>query len=100
MPNSPQETRALKARLSDLEAALNAHYCQMGKRMLELAEEEQRSVGNLVDEIILTRKQLYLENHECRCEACLNINPEGSNYCNACGARISQVQDDSEEVYP
>jgi hypothetical protein len=49
----------LERDLNKMEATLNEHYCNVGKQLLEMAEQEDREINNLVDKIIEIKKQLY-----------------------------------------
>jgi hypothetical protein len=42
-----------------METTLNEHYCNIGKQLLEMAEQEDQEINNLVDKIIEIKKQLY-----------------------------------------
>lgn len=89
---NPAETEEEK--LARLEFELQQHYCQIGKCVLELAVAEQRAVGDLIDEIIMTRHRIAVAQGEKRCEECLAYNTPGSIYCKRCGARLNETENE------
>lgn len=46
------------AKLNQLEQALNDSYCRLGETVLDLAEQELRSIHRLMEEIIRLRQEL------------------------------------------
>ena len=88
------KTVDLEAVLSKKERELNELYCEMGKSLLELAENEQRVANRLVDEIIALRKKLVRAHNSVQCPECLAFNAAGSNYCSRCGSRFENGEAD------
>ena len=88
--NDPElmEIQRLEPSLSEMEAALNEHYCDVGKSLLELAEKEDKEINQLVDQIIETRRQLTALQKQVRCPSCLSYNDSDSRYCNHCGTKL------------
>ena len=50
----------LERRLTELEEMLTRCYYQLGKGICELVDKKQADIDNIVNEIILLRKQLNL----------------------------------------
>lgn len=90
--NDPElmEIRRLEQSLSEMEAALNEHYCDIGKSLLELAEKEDKEINQLVDQIIETRRQITALQKQVRCPGCLSYNDPDSRYCSHCGTKLQQ----------
>ena len=82
------EVQRLEASLCEMEAALNEHYRDIGKSLLEFAEKEDREINQLVDQIIETRRQLTALQGQVLCPACLAYNDPVSRYCSRCGAKL------------
>ena len=89
---------SMEQALSRLEADLQVRYSNMGKRLLELAEQEQREVNRLVDDMISIRKKLANAKHEIQCDHCLAFNAADSKYCKRCGAKIT-ASDEGDNDY-
>ena len=53
-----EEISRMEKDLSKMEDNLYEHYCEIGKRILETAEQENKKVNRLVDQIIETRQKL------------------------------------------
>ncbi len=77
--------RETEEALIRLEARLQDRYSLMGKNLLELADNEQRSINQIVEEIIQTKNKLAIARHEQPCPHCMIYNPEDSKYCRNCG---------------
>lgn len=90
------EIRQTEEELIKLELELQAHYCQMGKSILELADTEQKAIGRLVDEIIKCRKRLARRRQEIECPQCTAYNTADSIYCKRCGAMLQKTQEVNE----
>jgi NADH pyrophosphatase NudC (nudix superfamily) len=71
-----------------MEATLNEHYCNIGKQLLEMAEQEDQEINNLVDRIIEIKKQLYELRQTVQCPSCLLMNSSESRYCGHCGNKL------------
>lgn len=82
------ESAALEEELHNLENKLTEQYCQMGKTVLELAENEKAVTDKLVDEIIEIRLRLSAEREELECESCACLNDSDSLYCKRCGNKF------------
>lgn len=82
------EVQRLEQSLSEMEAALNEHYRDVGKSLLELAEREDKEIGQLVDQIIETRRQITILRGQVQCPSCLSYNGRDSRYCSHCGAKL------------
>lgn len=89
MENGNTQTADLESVLSKKEQELNELYCDMGKSLLEMAENEQRVANRLVDEIIALRKKLVRARKSVQCAECLAYNAADSNYCSRCGSRLA-----------
>lgn len=83
------EVLQLEKLLTTQEIELQARYCQLGKQLLALAEDEQRRIDLLVDGIIDTHKKLVLAKHEIECPDCTTFNTEDSRYCKRCGTPLT-----------
>ncbi|MGI6176531.1 MAG: zinc ribbon domain-containing protein [Christensenellales bacterium] len=99
------ETNAEGADLMRLEEALGkkqhqlqAHYCQIGKSILEIADGEQKTIDALVDDIIEIRKKIVAIKHEIECAKCMTYNPPDSRYCRRCGTPL-KLQSKKENEY-
>lgn len=82
----------LEGELNHLEADLQAHYCQIGKEILELAEKEQGQINNLVDQIINIKKKLAVIKNNIQCPWCMAYNSSDSKYCKHCGEEIDTIE--------
>lgn len=82
------EVQRLTKSLSEMEAALNEHYCNVGKSLLELAEKEDKEINQLVDQIIETRRRIAVLQKQLQCPSCLSYNSPDSRYCNHCGTKL------------
>ncbi|MDL2214098.1 zinc ribbon domain-containing protein [Clostridia bacterium OttesenSCG-928-O13] len=82
--------------LDKLEGELQGRYRDMGKGLLELADQEQREIDRLVDEIVKTRKKLTRARHEIQCDECTAFNPPDSRYCRRCGAKLPMADNKKE----
>lgn len=82
------EVQRLAKSLSEMEAALNEHYCDVGKSLLELAEKEDKEINQLVDQIIETRRRIAALQKKIQCPACLSYNSSDSRYCSHCGTKL------------
>lgn len=81
----------MEGELTHLEADLQARYCQIGKEILELAENEQGKINNLVDEIIKIKKKLAVIKNEIQCPWCMAYNSSDSKYCKHCGEELDTI---------
>ena len=82
------EIQRLEQSLSEMEAALTEHYCDIGKSLLELAEKEDKEINQLVDQIIETRRQIAALQKKVQCPGCLFYNSPDSRYCSHCGKKL------------
>jgi hypothetical protein len=71
-----------------METALNERYCNIGKQLLEMAEQEDQEINSLVDQIIEVKKQLYELDRTVQCPNCLWMNSSESKYCSHCGNEL------------
>lgn len=81
----------LEDKITHLETDLQAHYCQIGKEILELAENKQEEINNLVDRIIELKKKLAVIKKEIECPWCMTFNPSDSKCCKNCGEVLDTV---------
>ena len=81
----------LEGELFHLEADLQAHYCQIGKEILEIVENEKEKINNLVDEIIRIKKKIAVLKNEIECPWCMAYNPAGSQCCKHCGENLTRT---------
>lgn len=82
------EIQRLTKSLGEMEAALNEHYCDVGKSLLELAEKEDKEINQLVDQIIETRRRIAALQKKIQCPDCLSHNSADSRYCSRCGTKL------------
>jgi septal ring factor EnvC (AmiA/AmiB activator) len=82
------EAQRLERNLNKMETTLNEHYCNIGKQLLEMVEQEDHEINELVDKIIETKKQLYELNQTVQCPSCLLMNSSESRYCSHCGNEL------------
>jgi uncharacterized protein YicC (UPF0701 family) len=83
-----EEVQRLERDLNKMETTLNEHYCNVGKQLLEMAEQEDQEINNLVDKIIEIKKQLYELDQTVQCPSCLLKNSSNSRYCSHCGNEL------------
>jgi len=60
--------------LSKMECALYEQYCEIGKGILEMAEQENKKINFLVDRIIETHQKLAEAKNEKYCPECAEHN--------------------------
>jgi septal ring factor EnvC (AmiA/AmiB activator) len=82
------EVQRLERNLNKMETTLNEHYCNIGKQLLEMVEQEDQEINNLVDKIIEIKKQLYELEQTVQCPSCLLMNSSDSRYCSHCGCEL------------
>lgn len=87
----------LEGELFHLEADLQAHYCQIGKEILDMVESEKGKINDLVDEIIKLKKKIAVLNNEIECPWCMAYNLSGSQYCKHCGEKLNAIERVGEE---
>lgn len=87
-PERGVEVQRLAQSLSEMEAALNEHYCDIGKSLLELAEKKDKEINQLVDQIIETRRRIAALQQKIQCPDCLAYNSSDSRYCSHCGKKL------------
>lgn len=78
----------LEEALAKKEHELQELYYQMGKRILEIADGEQKTIDTLVDDIIGIRKKIVAIKHDIQCWECMTYNPKDSRYCRHCGISL------------
>jgi hypothetical protein len=83
-----ENIQRLERNLNKMETTLNEHYCNIGKRLLEMAEQEDQEINSLVDKIIKIKKQLYDYEHTVQCPSCFLMNRSDSRYCSHCGNEL------------
>jgi hypothetical protein len=83
-----ENVQNLERDLNKMETILNEHYCNIGKQLLEMAEQEDQEINNLVDKIIDIKKRLYELEQTVQCPSCLLKNSSGSRYCRHCGNEL------------
>jgi NADH pyrophosphatase NudC (nudix superfamily) len=79
------EVQRLERNLNKMETTLNEHYCNIGKQLLEMVEQEDQEINNLVDKIIEIKKQIFELNQTVQCPSCLLMNSSENRYCSHCG---------------
>lgn len=89
-PGNKNDIQRMEEELSVSEAKLQMRYSQMGKSLLEMAEDEQKAVDQLVDKIIRLKKQISAAKNERRCPECMVLNSSDNNYCRHCGAKLAE----------
>jgi septal ring factor EnvC (AmiA/AmiB activator) len=82
------DVQRLERDLNKMETTLNEHYCNIGKQLLEMAEQEDREINNLVDKIIEIKKKIYELGEAIQCPNCLLVNSSESRYCSHCGNEL------------
>ncbi|NLL66338.1 MAG: zinc ribbon domain-containing protein [Clostridiaceae bacterium] len=95
--NMENKTTHLEEELALLEADLQAHYCQIGKEILDMVESEKGKINDLVDEIIKLKKKIAVLNNEIECPWCMAYNLSGSQYCKHCGEKLNAIERVGEE---
>ena len=88
-----KEIKQMEQELSRLEYELYEQYYEVGKGILEKAEQESRKINCLVDQIIEARRKLAEAQREKRCSQCAEANDHNSLYCKRCGARLPEGDD-------
>jgi uncharacterized protein (DUF3084 family) len=83
-----ENVQRLERNLNKMETALNEHYCNIGKQLLEMAEQEDQEINSLVDKIIEIKKQLYELEQTVQCPSCFLMNSSDSRYCSHCGCEL------------
>jgi len=83
--------------LSKMEHDLHERYCEIGKGILETAEQENKKVNHLVDQIIETHQKLSEVKKEKYCPECAQHNDWNSLYCKRCGGKLSFVDNTKED---
>jgi hypothetical protein len=83
-----ENVRKLARDLNKMETTLNEHYCNIGKQLLEIAEQEDQEINGLVDKIIEIKKKLYELGQTVQCPCCLLMNSSESRYCSHCGNEL------------
>jgi NADH pyrophosphatase NudC (nudix superfamily) len=83
-----EHVQSLERDLNKMETTLNEHYCNIGKQLLEMAEQEDHEINKLVDKIIELKKQLYELHQTVQCPSCLLMNSSESRYCSHCGNKL------------
>lgn len=86
------EIERLEQALHRMERELQTNYQEIGKTVLEAADQQQKEVNKLVDDIISTRKQLSIAIEEIECDDCLAFNPRDARYCKRCGKKLDQTE--------
>ena len=87
-----REIEKLEQSLRRMEHDLQTHYQEMGKTILEVADQRQKEVNKLVDEMIEMQKKLSKARHEIECDACLAFNPLDARYCKRCGKKLTPTE--------
>lgn len=82
------EAEYAEARLRRLEQELYDHYYQLGKSLLELAEQEQRQISKIIEKIIEARNRLAVAKEEKSCPYCMTFNDSDSVFCKRCGQKL------------
>lgn len=87
------EIQVLEQSLEEMETALEEHYRDIGKQILEMAEKESKGINQEVDEIIETQLQLASLQKKTRCPECFTFNDHDSRYCKHCGKKLEIVRE-------
>lgn len=93
IPVTQGEIRQIEQELSKMEYELYEQYYEVGKGLLEKAEQENRKINDLVDKIIATRRKIAKAKQEKYCPECTESNDYNSLYCKRCGARLPETDD-------
>lgn len=91
--DSQEEIKRMEQELSKMEYDLYEQYYEVGKSILEKAEQENKRINDLVEQIIETRRKLSEAKQEKYCPKCAASNDHGGLYCKRCGARLSDTGD-------
>lgn len=78
-----------------MEQELLEKYCDVGKFVLEKVEKENREIDQLVDQVIEVKKELVKVKGEIQCPHCYQYNEPDSIYCNRCGKKLEEKQEES-----
>lgn len=82
----------IERELRKMEHNLYEKYCEVGKGILEKAEQESKNINSIVDQIIETRRKLVELKLEKNCPTCEAFNDHNSIYCKRCGARLPDAE--------
>lgn len=96
-PVTQEEIRHMEQEVSKMEYDLYEFYCDVGKGILEKAEQENRKINGMVDDIIEARLKLAKAKREKCCPACVQLNDHNSVYCKRCGAQLPETCDSEED---
>lgn len=83
-----KEIEHMEQQLEGMEARLQQQYCETGKAVLEIADNEQKEINSIVDEMIRLRRRIAEAKGDVQCADCMAYNDAGSKYCNRCGSRL------------
>lgn len=83
-----EEILALEGTLKSLKAELATRYYQAGKRLIDMAEDEQRRIDAIAADIISMERRLADVRRDAVCEYCDCINSADSAYCKRCGKKL------------
>lgn len=78
----------MEKELIRMEVELQQIYASMGKTLLEMAWQEEKYINQLVDKIIVVKKQLSQAKGDISCSKCMTSNSFDSKYCRHCGAKL------------
>lgn len=92
--HTQEEISKMEKELSKMELNLCDSYCEVGKAVLETAEQESRKINNLVDEIVEMQQKLVALKGEKYCPACTEHNDQNSLYCKRCGHKLEDNEQD------
>lgn len=84
-----KEIERMETRLDSMQRKLQQQYCETGKAVLEIADNEQKEINNIVDEMITLRRQLAEAKGELQCPECMAYNGMESRYCSRCGQLLN-----------
>lgn len=91
------EIQRLTQKLDHMEQDLIEKYCDVGRSILEKAEQESKEINHLVDEVVKVKQELVKVRGEKRCPNCYHYNEPDSIYCNKCGVKFEEVKEDNHD---
>lgn len=84
-----REKQKMMQDIAGIETELQVCYIRIGKRVLEIAEQEQKGVYRLVDALVKKKKALSAARHRKTCPACLVQHEEENRFCRYCGEPLA-----------
>lgn len=94
-----QKTKMIcQKRITEIQKTLDSIYLDTGKQFLELADQSQRKVTKLIDELVLLKRQLSELQNDIQCTHCMTLNDRDNHFCKNCGNDLRK-QSWEEKIY-